>query len=690
MAHKFRSLNREISWLSFNARVLQEAEDPAVPLLDRIRFLGIFSNNQDEFFRVRVATLRRMVVLGKQARSLLDVKPQKILDKINGIVLEQQKKFEAIYVGILEELNSHGIHIIDETQVTPDQGEFVTAYFREKVRPALVPIMLRLAPTFPELNDRSIYFAINLSRAKKEKEKPDFALLELPTDTVSRFVVLPKQGGETYIMLLDDVIRYCLKEIFSLYNYASMDAYTIKVTRDAELDLDNDISKSMLEKIDKSVKDRQWGEPVRFVYDADLPKPLMKYVMKRLNLGDDDTVIPGGRYHNFKDFMDFPKVNMPSLEYRPAVPVPHPRLEASRSMERVIRERDVLLHYPYQSFNYLIDLLREAAIDPRVESIHITMYRVASDSKVINALISAVRNGKLVTVVVELRARFDEEANILWSKKLQEEGVRVIFGVPGLKVHGKLCLITYREGKKKVSRVAGIGTGNFHEKTAKIYADHSLFTAHPGIAAEVEEVFNFLETNYRTTRYKHLLVSPLYMRKTLDKLMKNEMDQAKRGLPASIDIKMNNIVDTTIIRRLYAASKAGVKIRIIVRGNCSLVPGVEGLSENIEAISIIDRYLEHSRYLIFHNGGNPLYYISSADLMTRNLDYRVEVACPIYDLRLQAELRAMFEIQWQDNVKARLIDADFTNEYRKLPEARKKVRSQEAFYTYLKETQTDR
>jgi polyphosphate kinase len=678
MAKSIKLINRELSWLSFNERVLQEAADTNVPVLERLRFLGIFSNNLDEFFRVRVATLSRLVVIGKKAKDTLQYRPKKTLEDVYKVVLSQSKLFEEIYNDILQDLKKHNIHIINETQVTKQQGDFIKNYFAENVRPSLVPIMLNQVKTFPYLKDKVIYLAIKLTSGSTKQ----YALIEIPSDSAGRFVQVPSTNKNQYTILLDDIIRYNLPEVFSTFQFTKVEAYTIKLTRDAELDIDNDISQSFLDKISKSVKARKKGEPVRFVYDNQIPKDLLDYIKTKMQLKDFDNHIPGGRYHNFKDFMNFPQVGAKALLYEQNKPLSLKVLPVNKSYFEVLKQQDLMLHYPYQNFGHFIDLVREAAIDPNVKSIKITLYRVAKKSKVINALINAAQNGKQVIAVVELQARFDEEANIKWAKQLQDEGIQVIYGVPGLKVHAKLCLITRTENNKNV-RYANITTGNYNELTSQVYADDSLLTADARITNEVEHVFEFFERNYKVYQFKHLILSPLNTRKRLIKLIDTEIEAAKKGKSASILLKLNSLVDEEMIEHLYTASQAGVKIRAIVRGICALVPGLKGVSENIEVISIVDRFLEHSRIYIFENEGDRLFYISSADWMTRNLDHRIEVTCPIYDKSIQKELSDMLEIQWSDNVKARIVEEKQQNNHR-LDKSKKKVRSQEAFYNYLK------
>lgn len=675
---KVKFINREISWLAFNGRVLQEAADPHVPLIERLRFLGIFSNNLDEFFRVRVANLKRLVVLGKKAKAAVAFKPKKILEDVQRLVLSQNQQFEKIYADILRELRRHKIFIINEKQLTVKQKEFVKNYFTENVRPMLVPIMLNQVKTFPYLKDKTIYFAIKLSSTTNPLQK-QFSLIEIP-NVDERFVILPSHNHNQYMILLDDIIRYNLPEVFSSFPYNKIEAYTIKLTRDAELDIDNDVSQSFIDKISKSVKARQKGTPVRFVYDNAIPRDLLEYIKAKMKLRDLANLIPGGRYHNFKDFMKFPAPGGKGLLYDKQKPLTHPALKANQSYFDVIKKQDVMLHYPYHSFSYFIDLLREAAIDPNVKTIRITLYRLAKNSMVINALSNAAQNGKQVQVVVELQARFDEEANIRWAKHLQDQGIQVIYGVPGLKVHSKFCLITRNENGK-LQHYANITTGNYNESTATVYCDDSLFTADSRITKEVEHVFEFFEKNFKVHSFKHLVLSPHSTRKRMARLIDNEIDNAQSGKKAEILLKMNSIVDEEMISHLYQASSAGVKVRVIIRGMCGIIAGVPGMSENIEVISIVDRQLEHSRVFFFHNGGEQVCYISSADWMVRNLDTRIEVSCPIYDKKIQKELRDILEIQWSDNVKARIIDPQLKNEYR--PVSNKPVRAQQAIYTYL-------
>ena len=657
-------VNREISWLSFNERVLQEAADPTVPLVERLKFVGIVSSNLEEFFRVRVATLQRMVDAGIGSNKMVYGSPRKVLKEIHDLVVAQRARFDAVFSEVRAALEQHNVHIIDERRLSGAQRAHVMAYFDETVRPTLVPIILDSLQDFPYLKNGAIYLAVRLTHRHKDG-RPRNALIEL-TDALPRFLVLPSSGEKKYVMMLDDVVRLGMKDVFGIFDIENADAYTIKLSRDAELDIDDDVTSSMIEKISKSLKKRTEGHPVRFVYDRDLPPDLLDLILRKARLRKLDNIIAGGRYHNARDFVSFPNVGGSELEYEPQPPLRHPALKGSRSVMGVVRGGDVLIHLPYQSFDHVIDLLREAAIDPRVRAISMTLYRVARESRVVNALISAIRNGKRVTVQLEVQARFDEEANIYWTRRLEEEGARLIGGVPGLKVHAKLALITRKEEGKLVD-YAMVGTGNFNESTARVYADHILLTADRRITEEVRKVFSFLETNYRTYRYQHLVVSPFDMRAHFQRLIQREIKNARAGLSAYLDAKLNSLVDLEMIEQLYEASRAGVKIRLIVRGICSLIPGIPGTSDNIEVISIVDRYLEHSRIFFFANGGAERCFISSADWMTRNLDYRVEVATPVLDPALSAELRYYFNLQLRDTCKARVIDGERKNEYRRGP-----------------------
>jgi len=678
---KVKYINREVSWLNFNARVLQEAMDERTPLIERIRFLAIFSNNLDEFFRVRVATVRRLVLLEKIEANEMPFNASKILKEINEIVIELQTQFNDTYKTIVQKLEKNHIYLVNEKQLCHTHGEFVKNYFHDKVRPKLFPIMLSNFKETSMLKDKSIYLAVYMSR-KDKSVRDNFALIKVPTDSLSRFFILPNIGENKYIILLDDIIRYCLDDVFSIFNFDTFKAYTIKFTRDAELDIDNDVSKSFMELISESLKQRKLGRPVRFIYDKAIPPVILNILVRKFKIKKKDYLIPGDRYHNFKDFKSFPNVGSADFEYAPLPPLGNKYLAYTKSLLAAIHKKDIMLHFPYQSFHHIIDLLREASIDPNVKVIKMTLYRVAQNSNVINSLINAARNGKSVTVFMELQARFDERNNILWSEKMQEEGVKLIHGVPGLKVHSKLLLIRRKENSKMIS-YAYIGTGNFNEDTANVYTDDCLLTANQNIANEVDKVFNLFKNNYKPIKFKELVVSPFKTRDFFMRMIQNEVANARSGKPAWLIIKLNNLVDDTIVRKLYQASQAGVKIQLIVRGTCTLIPGVKGMSENIEVISIVDRFLEHSRVIVCCNDNTNKYYISSADWMQRNFDYRIEISCPIYDVDLQKEIMTMLNFQLTDNTKARIISQDKMNVY-KNANPQMKVRSQESTYGYFK------
>ena len=694
MKTKNTYVNRELSWLKFNARVLQEAADEKVPLLERLRFAGIFSNNLDEFFKVRYATVKR-VAMNESSDKELGVHAKELLEEITKEVIQLQDESLSIINTITEELEKEQIFIVNEKTLLPEHEAFVNTYFYDKVRPALFTIILNDLEKFPQLKDDVAYLAVKMTLKEDEKasgvqkffsskaykEKIQYALIELPT-TLNRFIELPQVGDKHYIIMLDDVIRFCLHLIFSIFNYESLSANMIKITRDAELDIDDDLSKSFVEKISSSVQDRRKGAPVRFVYDKTIDKDTLHFLIEKMGIVNTDSVIPGGRYHNRRDYMSFPSLGRTDLTYAPIHPLPVKGLTSEESLLKKIAEKDYLQFTPYHTFSNIIWFLREAALDPKVKSVKITIYRLAKNSQVVNSLINAVKNGKKVTVQIELQARFDEESNIRYAEQLKAEGVKLIFGVRGLKVHSKICVIEREEGKG-IKRYGFISTGNFNESTAKVYTDYTLFTANQDILKEVNKVFNFFETNYNIQKYKHLIVSPHYTKKILKQLIDEEIKNAKAGKEAYIKLKMNNITSYKMIDKLYEASRAGVKIQMIVRGICCLVPGIEGMSENIEVISIVDKFLEHPRLFIFGNNGNPKVYISSADWMTRNISFRVEVGCPIYDETIKQELIDTFEISWADNVKARVIDQAQDNHYR--PHTLPAQRSQVALYEYYQQ-----
>ncbi len=673
-------LNREISWLHFNDRVLQEAYDPTVPLFERLRFMGIFSNNLDEFFRVRVASVTRMLSVDKRDKNRIQYNPEKVLKQIKQIVLKQQHKFESLYNDVLlKELAEEKVFIINENQLNVSRGTFVKKYFRDKILPNLVPIMIEKDKPFPYLKDRSIYLVVKLYNAQ-EPSKYKLSLLELPTDIHSRFLVLPETNNLKYIILLDDVVRYCLNDVYHIFNMDTYDAYTVKLTRDAEIDFDlNDLQLNLLDSFSKSLKQRKKGKPIRFVYDQSMPRDVLKFLKEKQNLSLDN-LIPGGRYHNFKDFISFPSLKLSHLNYSENSALDIPSFNQSNSIFTAIAQSDKIVHFPYQKFDYTIQFLREAAIDPKVESIKITLYRIARESMVANALINAARNGKKVLVILELKARFDEENNIYWTQKFLDEGVKVLHSVPNMKIHSKICLINRKE-KGTTTFYANISTGNFNEKTARVYADESLFTADKRITTELNKLFEHLERGTIDGDYKHIWVSPINLRKQLERCIKKEIHNAQKGKKASILLKLNSLADEKLIELLYSASRAGVKIQIIVRGICCLVPGKKNFSENIEVISIIDRYLEHARIYCFHNAGKEKIFISSADLMLRNLDMRVEVAIPILDTKIKKEIKSILELQLKDNTKARIINKENNNMYKLNDEPA--LRSQYQTYSLL-------
>ena len=678
----YNYIDREKSWLTFNARVLQEANDENVPLLDRFRFLGIFSNNLDEFFRVRYAAIRRMSLESTETEKILGVPAEQLLKEITEIVIEQQSESLRILSEIEKKLEKENIFIISEKDISKDQEIFIHDYFIQKVSPAVVTIMLNDLEEFPLLKDTSGYLAVKLimnSKEKSDSKEIRYAVVEIP-NTVNRFVVLPSKSEKQYIILLDDVIRYNLNNIFNIFDYESISAHMIKITRDAQLEFDSDLSKSLIEKISSSVKERRVGEPVRFVYDQAIGKDTLEFFLKGMKIDSSDSIIPGGRYHNRRDYMNFPNLGRYDLLYRENIPLPISGLSLEGSILEKIKKKDYLLYAPYQSFSYIIKFLREAALDPKVASIKITLYRLAKNSQIVSSLINAAKNGKKVTVQIELQARFDEESNISYSEQMQTEGIELIFGVKGLKVHSKICVIERIE-EGRVKRYGFISTGNFNENSAKVYTDVTLFTSNTEILKDAAKIFDFFDVNYRVHRYKHLIVSPHYTRSRFNKLIEREILNAISGKEAYIKLKMNSISDFKMTDKLYEASKAGVKIQLIIRGICCLKPGVKGLSDNIEAISIVDNYLEHSRIYIFGNNGNPDVFISSADFMTRNLDARVEVTCPIYDEEIKKELIETFEIGWKANVKARIHSDDLKNVYRKRGDE-KTFRAQLEMYNY--------
>ena len=671
--------NRDISWLKFNARVLQEAEDPDVPLIERIRFLGIHSNNMDEFFRVRYSFVRRLQLstVKNHEDNLEGHSPGKLLKHLSKLVNEQQQLSQKIYEHLREELAKESIEIISEQELTQKQAQFVRDVYRNQVSPALTNLMLSQAPEFPYLRDKGIYLAVRLMKGDSEQ----FSIIEVPSGAMNRFIALPKYGKQ-YIMYLDDVLRYNLSSIFHIFNYDSIEAHTVKITRDAELTLDDDVSKSFMEKVQKGLLERREGDPVRFVYDRNISEVTLNLLVDGLGISEFDGLIAGGRYHNKKDLVRFPNVGGPSLEHKKLPIIPHPALDEDRSIISVLKKQDVLLFTPYHDFGKVIRLLREAAIDPKVRVLKVTLYRLASQSRIISALVNAAKNGKDVTVFIELQARFDEANNIKWTNMLRAEGIKVVSGVPGLKVHSKLTLIRRDEGKEKLVDYCVVGTGNYHEGTAKIYTDYHLLTSKKQITKEVRKVFTFIESPYKQYNYKHLLVSPNSTREGIFALIDREIAHARAGREAKFWVKINSVSDHEMIAKLYEASASGVSIRMIVRGINCIDFSNKALSGTIEAISIVDRFLEHTRAFCFHNNGQSEYYISSADWMTRNLNRRVEVTVPIYDDKIKRQLRDHFEILWKDNTKSRIFDANQSNAYRKLNGP--KIRAQLDMHAYVK------
>lgn len=675
---------RDLSWLRFNDRVMQEAKDPSVHVYDRLRFLGIFSNNMDEFFRVRVATLNRMVKMGKGAKMHLEQNPEKILQAIQDRVLEQQSEFDRVYAGIIRELARKNIFIKNEKQLNGKQEHYIKTYFEDKVRTEIVPLMIESIPQTPPLQDNAIYLACVLG-SNENPMMQRYALIEIPVRTLPRFVLLPSEKDTRDIILLEDIIRWNLPSLFAAFGFNRFLGYIIKVTRDAEFELDYDVSKDLIEELEKGIKGRKKGKATRFVYDRNIDPGLLDYLTKRLNLTKKDNLIPGGRIHNFKDFMNFPASVFKDFDPRQK-PFVHPLLLQPCRIMDVLNKRDVMLHFPYHSFDSIIDLIREAAIDPFVQSIKITCYRLAKNSKLVNALINAVRNGKSVTAILELRARFDEEANLEWKTKLEDEGVKVILGLPDMKIHAKLCVIKKREFER-IREYGFISTGNFNESSAHFYGDHCLLTCNRKVISDINRIFNYLEDPLHKAAQlkacKTLAVAPLNMRHYFIQLIDKEIKAAKANKEASMIIKLNSLVDAEIINKIYEAADAGVRVSMIIRGICCVLTQLKRFKTPIYAISIVDEYLEHARVFVFHNEGDPKVYISSADWMVRNLDHRIEAATPVFDKELSQELIDILHIQLSENVKGRILDNQQKNEYVKITEGEPEIRSQIEIHDYL-------
>lgn len=686
MGAKKQGINRDISWLAFNGRVLQEAADPENHIYDRLRFLGIFSNNLDEFFRVRVATLNRMTrTAGNKLKMHLEENPEKILHSIMSTVLTQQQQFEKIYRDLVLAMEDKKIYFKTDKQLTKEQKLFVENYFEERLHTRIVPLMIESIPNMPLLRDRSVYLACVLGHSLSAMMHR-YALIEIPVGDLPRFVILPSSKGVQDLILLEDIVRYNLPYLFAPFGFDKYMGHLIKVTRDAELDLDSDFHSNLIDDLEKGIKNRKKGKATRFVYDKQIDANLLEYLMKRLGLNKKDHMVPGGRIHNFKDFMDFPKEVFTDINPRPK-PFVHPLLVQPCRIIDVIAKKDVMLHFPYHSFDSVIDLLREAAIDPAVVSIRVTLYRLAKDSRVINALVNAVRNGKQVSVVIELKARFDEEANLIWKKRLEEEGVKVYIGLPEMKVHAKICVIKRREFNK-TTQFGFVSTGNLNENTAKVYADHCLLTSNRQIMADINRVFDCLErpvpnlTGLKSCRV--LIPAPVSMRKFFQAQIQKQISLSKRKKKGSMVVKLNSLSDDQLIHDIYDAAKAGVKSSFVIRGIFCGVMEQKSFKKNPQAISIVDQYLEHARVFIFGEEENKQVFISSADWMVRNLDHRVEVACPILNKEIQTELSHIMNIQLRENEKARILDAALSNHYVLPKEEEPWLRSQVAIHDYLK------
>lgn len=683
MAQKKKNLpylERDISWMYFNHRILQEAQRENVPLLERMTFLGIYSNNLDEFFRVRMASQSRIAESTEKSASADSEKARKIIKQISKLNAQFVKEYSETIHHVTDELKRENIYLVSDTEVSPEQMEFIRSYYKEKLAGSIVPIWFSAIKSMDCENDENIYLAVKVS--KEAKSSVDYAFLELPVDVCGRFVRLPDHEGKSYLMYVDDIIRCCLPLVFEGLGYTDFKAYAFKFTRDAEMEIDNDLRTGTLQKISKGVKSRKRGEPLRFIYDAQMPKDLLKRVLRKMDLDSLDVVLDSGRYQNHKDMMGFPDCGRKDLKYPQWPSILKKELDGPDSLIQKIQQKDRFLHVPYHSFDSFIRVLQEAAVSKNVSSIKITLYRLAKESKVVKALIGAARNGKKVTVVIELLARFDEASNIHWSKKMQDAGIKVIFGVEGLKIHSKITHIGTRKGPD----IACISTGNFHEGNARTYTDCMLMTASQRLVKEVNMVFDFIERPYNPIRFRELLVSPNEMKKKFIALINNEIKNKKAGKPAYIKIKINHITDPIMVQKLYEASAAGVYIDLLVRGNCSLITGIEGISNHIHIRGIIDRYLEHSRIFIFANGGEEeKIFIGSADWMPRNLDHRIEVITPIYDPSLKGEMKRIVEYGLKDTLQGRIVDGRGDNKLQSADEATS-FRSQEALYNeYLAE-----
>ena len=670
-------LERDISWMYFNRRILQEATRSHVPLLERMAFLGIYSNNLDEFFRVRVASQSRIAECMDKSAAKEREKAKKLLKQIGKLNARYVKDYEEAVSSVTEDLKKENIYLVSSSEVTPEQLQFIQSFYKEKLNGLIVPVWFSAVKLLDYENDENIYLAVKVSK-NGNKPMADYAFLELPVNICGRFVQLPDHENKSYLMYLDDVIRCCLQLVFEGLGYDKYEAYAFKFTRDAEMEIDNDLRTGTLQKISKGVKSRKKGEPLRVIYDNNMPKDLLKRVLKKLELDSLDTVIESGRYQNHKDLMKFPDCGHSNLKYPKWPPILKKELDGPESLLKKIQEKDRFIHVPYHNFDSFIRVLQEAAVSKQVTSIKITLYRLAKESKVVTALIGAARNGKKVTVVIELLARFDEASNINWSKKMQDAGIKVIFGVEGLKVHSKITHIEMKSGPD----IACISTGNFHEGNARMYTDCMLMTAYPKIVKDVNQVFEFIERPYTQIRFKELLVSPNEMKNKFVTLINNEIKNKKAGKPAYIKIKINHITDPIMVEKLYEASEAGVDIDLVVRGNCSLITNVPDVSTHIRIHGIIDRYLEHSRIFIFANGGEEKIYLGSADWMPRNLDHRIEVITPVYDPAIKGEMKRIVEYGLKDTLQGRIVDGAGDNLFWSEETEEAPFRSQEALYNY--------
>jgi polyphosphate kinase len=679
--------NRELSWLSFNHRVLQEAKDASVPVYEKIKFIAIFSSNLDEFFRVRVASLRALNILKKKTQKDLKIDVSNLLDRIYKYVVKMQEEYGSIFNNVIRPgLEANNIFLVDHTMLSSQQKDFVEEIFNEQIVPHVIPMIVAKKKITPFLRNQRLYLAVKLSAksalswVKSTKTKRyKYAIVEIPANHIGRFILLPKIGDNNYIIFLDDIIRLFLPQIF--YGYNIHESYAVKLTRDAELYIEDEFTGNLLEKIKKSLAKRSSGAPSRFQYDKSMPASFKKYLKESLLLTGED-LYPGGRYHNLSDFFGFPNPGIKNLNYPELKPLKNKEYSSYSSVFSAARKKDFMFYFPYHTYDYVVDAIEQASKDPKVQSIKITQYRVAKDSKIVNALVRAAHRGKDVTAFVEIKARFDEEINIKSAEEMQKAGVRVLYSLPGLKVHAKVALITRRESGE-IKNYAYLSTGNFNERTAKLYTDYGLFTSNIELTSEVERVFEYLQGEKTGYEFKHLLVAQFGMRQGFQALIENEINNAKKGLPAEITIKLNSLEDERIIKKLYEASSAGVQVRMIVRGICCLIPEIPELSDNISGISIVDKFLEHDRVYIFHNNGDEKIYLSSADWMKRNLSRRIEVAFPVFDPALKKMVKDIINIKLSDNIKARVIDEKQSNKYVK-PDTENPVRSQDEIYTYLK------